>query len=148
MMTRSCAIPLRFIGAARGSLDVCPERPRCLVLPGQLDKPLHKTNTGSSDTPRELSVRDICGSHPSQCDTRLFLFHCSCCSWSPRLLSPYAPLWVAAYFLFALAWLSQTICIIGLPSYMPYDSAPIKLQAHSDPTEPISFRNIWIRELP
>jgi hypothetical protein len=42
-------------GGAR-SLDVCPERPRCLVLPGQLDKPLHKTNTGLSDTLRELHV--------------------------------------------------------------------------------------------
>ena len=25
--------------------------------------------------------------------------------------------------------------------------APIKLQAHGDPSAPISFRNIWIREL-
>jgi hypothetical protein len=36
---------------------------------------------------------------------------------------------------------------IGAPSYRPYDSAPIKLQAHGDPSEPISFRNIWVREL-
>lgn len=36
---------------------------------------------------------------------------------------------------------------IGAPSYKPYDSAPIKLQSHGDPSEPISFRNIWIREL-
>jgi hypothetical protein len=36
---------------------------------------------------------------------------------------------------------------IGQPVYKPYDSAPIKLQAHGDPSEPISFRNIWVREL-
>ena len=37
---------------------------------------------------------------------------------------------------------------IGSPFYKPYDEAPIKLQAHGDPSEPISFRNIWVRELP
>jgi len=37
---------------------------------------------------------------------------------------------------------------IGKPVYKKYDSAPIKLQAHGDKSEPISFRNIWIRELP
>lgn len=37
---------------------------------------------------------------------------------------------------------------IGKPVYKPYTSAPIKLQAHGDKSEPISFRNIWIRELP
>ena len=31
--------------------------------------------------------------------------------------------------------------------YKKYDTAPIKLQAHGDPSPPISFRNIWIREL-
>ena len=36
---------------------------------------------------------------------------------------------------------------IGKPSYKKYDTAPIKLQAHGDPSQPISFRNIWIREL-
>ncbi|HEY2465318.1 MAG TPA: DUF1080 domain-containing protein [Steroidobacteraceae bacterium] len=36
---------------------------------------------------------------------------------------------------------------IGEPSYQPYDRAPIKLQAHGDPSAPISFRNIWLREL-
>ena len=37
---------------------------------------------------------------------------------------------------------------IGAPTYRPYDRAPIKLQAHGDPSPPISFRNIWVRELP
>lgn len=37
---------------------------------------------------------------------------------------------------------------IGQPVYKPYTSAPIKLQAHGDKSEPISFRNIWVRELP
>jgi len=36
---------------------------------------------------------------------------------------------------------------IGPPFYKKYDTAPIKLQAHGDPSEPISFRNIWVREL-
>jgi len=36
---------------------------------------------------------------------------------------------------------------IGQPVYKKYDTAPIKLQAHGDRSEPISFRNIWVREL-
>jgi len=36
---------------------------------------------------------------------------------------------------------------IGKPFYKKYDGAPIKLQAHGDQSEPISFRNIWVREL-
>lgn len=36
---------------------------------------------------------------------------------------------------------------IGKPVYKPYDRAPIKLQAHGDKSEPVSFRNIWVREL-
>lgn len=37
---------------------------------------------------------------------------------------------------------------IGKPHYRPYDTAPIKLQAHGDASSPISFRNIWAREIP
>ncbi len=36
---------------------------------------------------------------------------------------------------------------IGKPSYKTHGPAPIKLQAHGDPSAPISFRNIWVREL-
>jgi hypothetical protein len=36
---------------------------------------------------------------------------------------------------------------IGKPFYKAYDTAPIKLQAHGDPSAPISFRNIWVRKL-
>ncbi len=36
---------------------------------------------------------------------------------------------------------------IGRPSYRKYDRAAIKLQSHHDPSAPISFRNIWVREL-
>ena len=36
---------------------------------------------------------------------------------------------------------------IGKPFYKKYESAPIKLQAHGDASEPVSFRNIWVREL-
>ena len=36
---------------------------------------------------------------------------------------------------------------IGKPFYRKFDSAPIKLQAHGDKSEPLSFRNIWVREL-
>jgi hypothetical protein len=34
---------------------------------------------------------------------------------------------------------------IGPPSYKKHGPAPIKLQAHGDKSEPISFRNIWVR---
>ena len=37
---------------------------------------------------------------------------------------------------------------IGKPFYKAFDGAPIKLQAHGDKSEPISFRNIWVRNLP
>ena len=36
---------------------------------------------------------------------------------------------------------------IGQPFYKKFDGAPIKLQAHGDPSPAISFRNIWVREL-
>lgn len=36
---------------------------------------------------------------------------------------------------------------IGLPEYTKHGKGPIRLQDHGDPSEPISFRNIWIREL-
>jgi hypothetical protein len=36
---------------------------------------------------------------------------------------------------------------IGQPFYKKYSSAPIKLQAHGDKSEPLSYRNIWVREL-
>lgn len=36
---------------------------------------------------------------------------------------------------------------IGAPEYHAFPDAPIKLQAHGDPSAPISFRNIWVRKL-
>lgn len=36
---------------------------------------------------------------------------------------------------------------IGKPSYSAHGPEPIKLQAHGDGSKPISFRNIWVREL-
>ena len=36
---------------------------------------------------------------------------------------------------------------IGSPEYKKRGASPIKLQAHGDPSEPISYRNIWVREL-
>jgi hypothetical protein len=36
---------------------------------------------------------------------------------------------------------------IGTPYYKAFAAAPIKLQAHGDKSEPISYRNIWVREL-
>jgi hypothetical protein len=35
----------------------------------------------------------------------------------------------------------------GSPQYHAHGPSPIKLQAHGDPSAPISFRNIWVREL-
>ena len=37
---------------------------------------------------------------------------------------------------------------IGKPEYKAHGPSPIKLQAHGDPSPAISFRNIWVRELP
>lgn len=36
---------------------------------------------------------------------------------------------------------------IGAPFYKKHGALPIKLQDHGDPSQPISFRNIWLREL-
>jgi len=37
---------------------------------------------------------------------------------------------------------------VGAPAYrQAHGPSPIKLQAHGDKSEPVSFRNIWIREL-
>lgn len=36
---------------------------------------------------------------------------------------------------------------IGKPYYKAHGPASIKLQDHGDPSEPISYRNIWVREL-
>jgi len=36
---------------------------------------------------------------------------------------------------------------IGQPFYKKHGACPIKLQAHGDKSEPLSFRNIWVREL-
>lgn len=44
------------------------------------------------------------------------------------------------------ALLGQTL-YAGKPFYKSYETAPIKLQAHGDASQPISFRNIWVREI-
>jgi len=36
---------------------------------------------------------------------------------------------------------------IGQPAYRKHGPSPIKLQAHGDKSEPISYRNIWVREI-
>jgi len=36
---------------------------------------------------------------------------------------------------------------IGKPVYKAHGPEPIKLQAHGDKSKPLSFRNIWVREL-
>lgn len=36
---------------------------------------------------------------------------------------------------------------IGLPKVTPHGAGPIRLQSHGDPSQPISFRNIWIRKM-
>lgn len=35
----------------------------------------------------------------------------------------------------------------GLPKYTAHGPGPIKLQDHNDPSAPLHFRNIWIREM-
>ena len=36
---------------------------------------------------------------------------------------------------------------IGFPQVKQHGAGPIRLQSHGDPSKPISFRNIWIREM-
>ncbi len=36
---------------------------------------------------------------------------------------------------------------VGKPTYRAHGPSPIKLQAHGDPSAPLSFRNIWVRRL-
>jgi len=43
--------------------------------------------------------------------------------------------------------LSGPTLYIGKPAYKAHGASPIKLQAHGDKSEPLSFRNIWVREL-
>jgi hypothetical protein len=61
------------------------------------------------------------------------------------------PAWVTVIFNGVLVQnhfeLKGETLYIGQPSYTKYDRAPIGLQAHPDRSEPISFRNIWVREL-
>jgi Domain of Unknown Function (DUF1080) len=44
------------------------------------------------------------------------------------------------------ALLGETV-YVGRPAYSPHGDSPIKLQAHNDPSAPLAFRNIWVREL-
>jgi hypothetical protein len=44
-------------------------------------------------------------------------------------------------------WVKGETNLFGKTTNPPYDRAPIGLQAHPDPSEPIDFRNIWLRPL-
>ena len=44
--------------------------------------------------------------------------------------------------------LKGTTEYIGNPTVVAHGASSIRLQAHGDPSPPISFRNIWLRELP
>jgi hypothetical protein len=43
--------------------------------------------------------------------------------------------------------ISGTTEYIGIPRIEKHGKGPVVLQSHGDPSEPISFRNIWIRKL-
>jgi hypothetical protein len=43
--------------------------------------------------------------------------------------------------------INGTTPYVGFPQVEEHGAGPIKLQDHGDPSEAISFRNIWIREL-
>ena len=61
------------------------------------------------------------------------------------------PAYVTAFFNGVLVQnhfqLTGQTLYVGKPFYKAYDRAPIKLQAHGDKSEPLSFRNIWVRAL-
>jgi hypothetical protein len=63
-----------------------------------------------------------------------------------------APARVSAWFNGVLiqnhAELAGETAFIGRATYRAHGRSPIKLQAHRDPSAPISFRNIWVMELP
>lgn len=42
--------------------------------------------------------------------------------------------------------LGETVAA-GLPFYRPHGPVPLKLQSHQDTGKPVSFRNIWLREI-
>jgi hypothetical protein len=42
--------------------------------------------------------------------------------------------------------LGETV-YVGRPAYSPHGDSHIKLQAQNDPSTPLAFRNIWLREL-
>jgi hypothetical protein len=75
--------------------------------------------------------------------------------WTAPVFNPdgslKTPAYVTAFFNGVLVQnhfeLTGQTLYIGKPFYKQYDTAPIKLQAHGDKSEPISFRNIWVREL-
>ena len=75
--------------------------------------------------------------------------------WKAPIFNPdgslKTPAWVTVFFNGILVQdhfeLKGETLYNGQPSYKKYDTAPIKLQAHGDASEPISFRNIWVREL-
>ncbi len=75
--------------------------------------------------------------------------------WTAPVFNPdgslKAPAYVTAFFNGVLVQnhfeLKGETLYIGKPSYKAFTSAPIKLQAHGDKSEPISYRNIWVREL-
>lgn len=62
-----------------------------------------------------------------------------------------SPAYVTAFFNGVLVQnhfqLTGQTLYIGKPFYKAYDRAPIKLQAHGDASQPVSFRNIWVRPL-
>jgi len=61
------------------------------------------------------------------------------------------PAYVTAFFNGVLVEnhfeLAGETLFIGKPVYKKYDTAPIKLQGHPDPSPAVHFRNIWVREL-
>jgi Domain of Unknown Function (DUF1080) len=62
-----------------------------------------------------------------------------------------SPAYVTAFFNGVLVQdhvpLKGETAYIGKPVYKAHGPSPIKLQAHGDPSPPISFRNIWVRPL-
>lgn len=67
---------------------------------------------------------------------------------SGKLLSPaYATVFFNGVLVQNHFALSGPTLYIGKAAYKAHGALPIKLQAHGDKSKPISFRNIWIRNL-
>ena len=85
--------------------------------------------------PGEWNVYDIIYTAPVFKEDGSFLYH------------PYVTVILNGVLVQSHTEIWGTTEYIGLPKVKPHGDGPLRLQAHGDKSEPISFRNIWVRPL-